>query len=154
MFFEEDGAGCFSGHYGRNSTRFYKRWLKETDENGNAKTIGVSGLSTGEAQDNKTLLDTHFSFITPTVEAGVTWSEGKAVDAESIVKAIRRAKLRATNVWWFKPDRTGMVQTDKKIEIRIHYGNVSTLKNIEEGQLVRNYGLGKWRFIPNTELDL
>jgi hypothetical protein len=155
IFQEEDGAGCFAGQWGRNSIRHYKEWTKHND----GRCVSVLAVSFGEAQCNKSFLDTHFSYVGSAVTKGVTETKGKAMKASECVSSVKVANLRSSQCWEFTPDRryqrpcvNGVVDYE-----RMSYTENVSFKDANEkwwiGQRSRNYGMGFWAWHSKEELD-
>ena len=155
VYQEEDGAGCFSGVYGRNVMRHYNLWTLDVESN---RSVDVVAVSFGEPQTNKSFLDTHFAYIGAAITKGVTQSQGEAVDAKTCTDALNSANLRSSSCQVFQPDRTVEVEFKKN---DINFKGASYTKNVDvvindtryQGTLSRNYGLGPWEYHSKADLD-
>lgn len=154
---EEDGAGCFSAMYGRNTSRLYAKW---TFDEGTGRSIEISTLSFGEAQMNKSGLDSHFSYFALAISTGVGATKVDARDAHTIVDAVNAADLQSTQCWAYQPDRSEQNEDDFD-KAHFNYGKPSFVENIDKeidgtryvGQRYRDYHLGPWSWASKEDLD-
>ena len=111
---ELDGAGCFAGGENRNCSRFVKIWSAES-----GAIVEQVSQSFGEAQMNKTALDTHFSYLTKVRHRSVAFggqAGDVADDALSNVDAFQRSDLSASSFSAFWPDRTNQPRFENNVD--------------------------------------
>ena len=114
-----DGAGCYAGAENRTLSMFYNDWLNGAN--------GIDTLRIGSAGQNKTSLDTHFSYAWKKIKTSVRWNESNATNAEEFLTAAASyGGIEGTRVFTFTPDRSN--QSFEKSHI--HYGNAVLVENI------------------------